>query len=1284
MQLNKNRKWIKRILIPLFILLILGSITNYIIVYRFKDILKIAVEKETNGVYGFNAADIDVSLCKKKISIRNAVLTCNDTAKVASHYALDIPDVFLSIHSWQDLILHGKLIVDSLNINTPDFKTHVHSEKEEGANKKISFHVAQVFGILQKLVNRLEIRSFHLNNGSFTFSNKKSNSPFISNRLTISIENFSKKDYSSAHLFSADDIDFLTTNQQWKLPDGKHEISFRKLHFSGKNQSFELDSCTLKTINQDSDNITLTADKLFFNSKQLASVYEKEELYIDTLILKHPVLDLQKKNTVARKSDSSVAVTQALHELFKGVNFKYIDIEDGQFLLYDKTNSKASSVTDKTNLKIYNLTMSADAAQSITTDSIQAKLKNIRFLTKDSLFELGINDFTIHNNDLFLQDVAFNPTVRNHIKNLDFKAPRLRLEGISLEDLLNKKLRAQKAELYNPLIRMTGKRKDKSREDRISVTTVSEQGKLDNFYKSIHGLSELLAVDTFRIVNGNMEYKAPGTAPVQISLKKINANILLQQFLKSDSILDIKHSIPDFKIGIVNVRSPKIKLNISNYEFNGLVRHNFADNFSLVLSDNSEIKGKQVAWQALDWDSLIYSKRIQVDGLQVHQLSLNMQKREKKDDNPAKKELPQLLIRRLDIDDISYNINDGGKQPFHFNGSQICVDKINSRKNFLEWDIALGILTNIHFDNGKTQVAIEKLNLDNKHETIIEKANVNIAKDNGDYTKLNIPILKLAAGIKSTDLSQLQVNSLVTENIGIDLYKKSLAEESTGKQKKKLKLPLDLAIKNIIVRNASLHYRKESGKDTMSFSAGININTHDIVLHKSGEKFLQYDKTAIDILNLRFNKHQEDISITKSSIVLTNGHLSKNNQEKIALKSGVLFNWNNAAVNMVKPGKHEIALKKLTGVFENDNFSFTAGTKLKWQSFVNHTSLHEGNVDFHNNNITVKAGSLTWSPSGQSLSLRSFSMIPKYNIGDTLADGRIQPAYLGVTGDAIHVKGIAFKQPHDDSTLFIKKFLLEGIVLNTGKDRRIVETKLKEKPMFSSLINSVKFPFHIDSLVLQKGTITVTEISDKTNKKGTIPLEEVNAIITNIKNRNNERDSLNIIASTRLFNNSIHNFHYREAYGDSLAAFSLQFSTSPMLLTEFSQVTAPLASIRVLRGNSDTLFASWTGNKYAAIGRMNFHYRDLKVQLLDKNNPGKKKFMLTLENFLANSILLNKKNTKYSLVYFERNNQKSVFNYWVKTSMSGLMTSTGLKHNKKYYKQYLKMREQYSLPAVTE
>jgi hypothetical protein len=187
-------------------------------------------------------------------------------------------------------------------------------------------------------------------------------------------------------------------------------------------------------------------------------------------------------------------------------------------------------------------------------------------------------------------------------------------------------------------------------------------------------------------------------------------------------------------------------------------------------------------------------------------------------------------------------------------------------------------------------------------------------------------------------------------------------------------------------------------------------------------------------------------------------------------------------------------------------------------------------------------------------------------------------------------------------------------------------------------------------------------------------------VITNIKNTDNANDSLTIVANAKLFNNYIRHFHYKEAYGDSLSYFTVNFNTSPMILPEYSQVTAPLAAVSVNNGKSDTLFASWAGNKYAAIGKMDFYYNDLKVRLLNKRDPSKKGFLLSLENMLANAVILNKKNSKHSRVYFERDREKFVFNYWVKTSLRGLLSSIGIKSNKKYYKQYMKMRGPYSLP----
>ena len=106
---------------------------------------------------------------------------------------------------------------------------------------------------------------------------------------------------------------------------------------------------------------------------------------------------------------------------------------------------------------------------------------------------------------------------------------------------------------------------------------------------------------------------------------------------------------------------------------------------------------------------------------------------------------------------------------------------------------------------------------------------------------------------------------------------------------------------------------------------------------------------------------------------------------------------------------------------------------------------------------------------------------------------------------------------------------------------------------------------------------------------------------------------------------------YDELYGDSLSPFIMKFYASPMALTKFTKATQPLASVGVKNGLSDTLYAHWVGNKYAAIGRMNFHYKGLKIAILNKDDPEKKQLSLRLMNLLANSVVRNA-NSKEAIV----------------------------------------------------
>jgi hypothetical protein len=142
----------------------------------------------------------------------------------------------------------------------------------------------------------------------------------------------------------------------------------------------------------------------------------------------------------------------------------------------------------------------------------------------------------------------------------------------------------------------------------------------------------------------------------------------------------------------------------------------------------------------------------------------------------------------------------------------------------------------------------------------------------------------------------------------------------------------------------------------------------------------------------------------------------------------------------------------------------------------------------------------------------------------------------------------------------------------------------------------------------------------------------------------------------------------------------MSYLSTPFPLTDFSSMTTPLAALAINSGENQLLTMRVSGNRNAVVGEMRFFYRDLKVSLLDHEDSLKKRIDLAFINFIANEFILKDKNKKKSAVFFIRDQEKFVFNYWIKTALSGVLTSTGIKHDKKYQKQYEMYKEQYHLP----
>jgi hypothetical protein len=1264
----KYKKWIYTFLILLIARLVISIILYFAIEYNFKQILQVFVKRETKGTYRFESATIEVSLWNRSMIVDNAAIVCNDTLHTTPHYDVQIPKIYLTIQSWEDLIFHQTFAIDSLALLSPTIKVHEHREQVQDS-AIANFHVADIMTALQKTLVHLRVRALVLQDGSFTYDKINMAQPLVVDHVNFSILNFTKANNDSSHLFSSDDIELSINDQHWALPDGFHNIKFKNLHFSGKDKLFELDSCYIHTkARANKGEITLTADKLFFNSAQLSAIYEKQQLIIDTLICIKPILTVpgDNKDTV---SDSK-AIKKSTDFIFDYINFNYIDIEEGQLSFTNK--NKPSYGTQKANLKVYNLQVNPDSSTKIEADSILFNVKDLKFITRDSLFQLAVDEFIFKNGDLIFNHAVFGPTQQNRSgKGIAFSTPALYLKNISLDALVEKKIKATEAFVYDPIIYIAADPKKKRKIKQIAIDNRAENS---HIYKTLHGVSELLDVDNFHIINGNLQYKLSGTKPATITMKNVSADILLHHLFLSDSLIDIKRSMPTLDIGQIGVKDGNIDLLINNYRFKGSNRHNNADNFLLNYGNNLVVKGTQLSWEIFDWDQYVNYRKFMVDHIQVNTLSINSKDKEAAADK-SDKDLPFIHIGRLDVDNLDFT-KSSVKNNMHLSANTIRFDNINSVKRFFIWNDGTGIFNNIQYADKNMSAFVKKVTLNNNYTNVIEGATIDWHTDSG-YTKLELPSLKIKGDLHSSDFSADKLSSFIIDNPTIAIYNTAASKKTIAP----FLIPLDFNADNIIANNAHIQYVSETKKDTLSIIIKASITADGLHVYKDADNMLDYKKVTVTLSDLSINENRLSVNLPRSSLILDNGALTKNNENKLAIVSGVFIKWDDAAIKCNTTDSTEVAINNLSGSFEDKAFSSNERSKYKWQYLLSSSAIDGGSLHLKGKTQTINIRSYSWLPEKNTLHIEGFDVTPNLGMEETFKKEKWQADYMVIKGDAITVNDLRVNQQKNDSSITADKIIINNVSLTASRDKKIPFHHSIEKPMPTKLISAIAFPFSINTVVVENSSITIQEISAKTDQMGIIPLKNINGIVSNLSNINNQNKNLTINATGSLFNTSIRHFYYSERYDDSLSNFTLSVNLSPINFVELNPITKPLAAVEIEKGSADTLFANWRGNKYAAIGKMNLYYKDLAIKILNPANPAKNSLKLRVENSLAGN-LIDPSNKKETLIFFERDREKFIFNDWIKTILKGTLSSIGLQKDNKYIKHYNKLHKTHPLPPM--
>ncbi len=317
---------------------------------------------------------------------------------------------------------------------------------------------------------------------------------------------------------------------------------------------------------------------------------------------------------------------------------------------------------------------------------------------------------------------------------------------------------------------------------------------------------------------------------------------------------------------------------------------------------------------------------------------------------------------------------------------------------------------------------------------------------------------------------------------------------------------------------------------------------------------------------------------------------------------------------------------------------------------------------------TLKVDSIRGSLTGKDLKIRGFKMIPMYKKMPFSRKYKSQKDRYDINFNAVNLTGVDYVGLSNDGELLIKKVTLGSGTVNVFMNRELPPPPIDKGRNFPHVaLKRLPIPVIVEQLKLRKIDIAYGEYNPKTKEIGTIKLNGLSGVVTNLTNDSSRLSKRNhayadlttyVMGAAKLnvkidFNLTASNaaFHYKGTVG----AFDLKVLNS---------ISKPLGQVEIESGRVTSTNFNISANNSGANGTVNFYYKDLKVKMLGQTDEGKEKKKGFL-SFLANTILIKDDNIagekgRTSQVTHERVPQASFFNLMWKTIFSGMRETVGI------------------------
>lgn len=1201
------------------------------------------------------------------MELENAHFYSTDTATSNTAYDLVVQKVKLSVKGVLPFLIDKQLLIDSLSLIKPAITvTQLRSKQgnsdTSGAPLSIPQEMGKVYNSIQEALDVLDVRMFYMENAAFTLLNNTTPKeiPLHITNINLRLNNIfvsGRDSLSSKKILFSDNLTVTTHKQNIHFPDGRHILSFKNFQLDVQNKMVEFDDCTIEATESDNKKSTFAVffEKLKLTNLNFDSLYHKEIIQADSVYCTRPTFKLDITLPGNKDSASAPQIDKLIQQLTGDIALKNVIIKDGSFDIRTERNGVPNTFTSEhNNFELKGLKILQHAPKPIAIEQFNMGIRNFENFLKDSTYSIQFDSILFYNNQINLNKFVYHELKNNKPLNT-ISMDRFSLDGLSWDHLvLERVVKAANVTLVNPVIQYT----------------LLPQKKYNNnsIYETLAGLGKQMQLQQLHVKNGQIEVILPDKS--KFNLYGANFSILGEKLVQSTRIADIQEALQTvyFTRGVYKNGNTSIQL--QDIRFSGTDNKLLAKTVTYQDKSGTHITAGNVSIDAFSFDEKLYN--IVINQLSWSNASASIINNAAQQD----KAINRFTIQQVNGNNTQLNMVNKGSAIKAYLDKISCSRIANTgQQNGL---VINGLVTSgkdlsLSTDDQKLVIGLFDIK-DRQASTIRNISFSGISPD--DSLLVSIPEIKLNPDINAILAQTNTASDIVITDPVLRYYRKK--EDNDLSVHPKIKFPA-IRVNNLQINNPQVHYY------TVTENGATSITWQD--KEAKSKIHLQYirssDGQTIEIGN-------SNLTAQGIAVLTANKHLLKsdNGSFAIELDNTLLTATETGSIEWETHLKHFTANKLVFDSLQENktgslviNKARLSNITIKPLYLLRPYDLISNNADFSLSEVTGSYQNdlnrfnwynLRYRKSNSSFTIDSFAYSPLMSRDEFVKQLQYQADYLQTKTKSIHIGPFNWDQYIKDSSFNVGSIVINDGYISTFRDKRIPRHEGAVKPLPVGRLKSIPIKLSVDSITLQNSLVQYEEINEKTNSVGRINVNRLNSKIYNAGNYDHTAtDSLYIYAHADLENVIATDLYVAQSYLDSNSGFYMTVDMGEADLTSINPILASLASAKFKSGKIDSLKMQVTGNDDYAYGTMDMKYKDIRIQLFKNGDETNKNVLTRVISFVANTFVIKRNNkNRTAIVFFERLKDRSSINYLVKTTLNGVINSTGATSKSKQRKKY--------------